>query len=229
MKTALIIQIVPFEDLGYFTPLLMKTFDCHIIDAPTTDFTCINALSADLWVILGAPIGVYQEQAYPFLKTLKTQLATRLEADKPTLGICLGAQLIADVLGSKIYPSGHQEIGWKNIQLTEKGKQSPLKSLENQAVLHWHGDTFDLPQGAQHLASSDLCEQQAFQKGRTLALQFHPEVTTLGLERWLVAHTHEIHSLDLSVNELRADNQKYASKLQTAGSELLLNWLETVL
>ena len=229
MKNALIIQTVPFEDLGYFEPLLAQHYQCHTIESSMVDFANINPLSADLWVILGGPIGVYQSGDYPFLNPLKDLLKKRLEADLPTLGICLGCQLIADVLGAKVYPSGHQEIGWKPIQLTDVGQQSCLAVLENQPVLHWHGDTFDLPQGAQGLASTDICLQQAFQIGNTLALQFHPEVRATGLERWFVAHTHELATLGLSITQLRADSLKYAPDLQTKGSALLNHWLEKIM
>lgn len=225
MKNALIIQTVPFEDLGHFAPLLAQHYQCHTIEAPISDFDYIDPLSADLWVVLGGPIGVYQSETYPFLKPLKAALKQRVQANLPTLGICLGCQLIADVLGAKVYPSGYQEIGWKPIQLTAAGQQSCLAALDNQTVLHWHGDTFDLPQGATLLASSDVCQQQAFQIGNVLGLQFHPEVTAQGLERWFVAHTHELHSLSLSIQQLRADSQTHADNLQAQGKLVLNQWL----
>jgi GMP synthase (glutamine-hydrolysing) len=171
---------------------------------------------------------VYDHADYPFLNGVIQLLKQRLAADLPTLGICLGCQLIAAALGAEVYPSGHQEIGWKIIQLTKQGQESCLQALSTQAVLHWHGDTFDLPQGATHLAASDRCHNQAFALGRTLALQFHPEVTAQGLERWLVGHSHQLQSLSLSVTGLRADNQRYAPRLQPHGSLMLERWLHSV-
>lgn len=230
MKKALIIRHVAFEDLGYFAPLLEQAgYHLQYGDATSFDFAGGDACTVDLLIILGGPIGVYDGREYPFLNAETAYLKQRLAADKAILGICLGCQLIAHALGAKVYPSGHVEIGWKPVQLTPAGNAGCLRALADKAVLHWHGDTFDLPAGAELLASSDLCKHQAFSMGNSLALQFHPEITAAGMERWFVGHTHEIHSTQgLSVEQLRADTRQYAPALEQAGKNMLSTWLESL-
>ena len=177
------------------------------------------------------PISVNDIDEYPFIKDELEILTERLEADMPTLGICLGAQLIAKALGAKVYPGQHKEIGWAPIQLDDAGSRSALRHLagEGVCVLHWHGETFDIPEYAEHLASSELYPNQAFSYGNTLALQFHPEVTARALEQWYVGHTCEIHQIDgISVNKLRDDSRQFADTLQARAYTFFSEWLEQV-
>jgi GMP synthase-like glutamine amidotransferase len=138
----------------------------------------VDPLMPDLLVCLGGPIGAYEEAAYPFLRDELALIERRLAAARPTLGICLGAQLMARALGARIYPAPAKEIGWGEVRLSEAGQKGPLRHFAGVPVLHWHGDTFDLPKGAELLASTVLCANQAFAFGRyALAFQFHPETT----------------------------------------------------
>ncbi|MGN7611190.1 glutamine amidotransferase [Magnetococcales bacterium HHB-1] len=226
MKNATIIQHLAFENLGILEPLLKPTYNLTFLQAGIDSL--IN-IQTDLLIILGGPIGVYDEPDYLFLTDELKLLERRLAQDLPTLGICLGCQLMARALGSKVYPSGYKEIGWSPIQLTDQGQQSPLKPLHNQPVLHWHGDTFDLPQGAHHLASSKLCTQQAFQYKNSLALQFHLEVTPTGLESWFIGHAAEIGMTEnLTVKQLRRDTKKWGVKLMQQGEAVFSQWLKTL-
>jgi len=232
MKSATVIRHIAFEDLGTLEIALEKQgYTIKYLEAGVDDLTNI-APTEDMLIILGGPIGAYDEQDYPFLVDELRLLEQRLKADLPTLGICLGAQLMARALGARVYPGGQKEIGWSNIQLSEAGKNSPLVNLdvENTPVLHWHGDTFDLPEGATRLASSSLYENQAFSYGKaTMGLQFHPEVTRTGLERWFIGHACEINSTSgISVEQLRADTVKYGHLLQEKAVEVWENWLESV-
>ncbi|MBH8551542.1 glutamine amidotransferase [Nostocaceae cyanobacterium CENA357] len=234
MKTAIIIRHIAFEDLGNLAPALKQhDYAVTYIEAGYDDIMQIDPLVADLVVVLGGPIGVYDESDYPFLSDELNFLESRLNLDLPTLGLCLGGQLIASALGAKVYPGTQgKEVGWAPIDLSEAGKHSPLAHLapDETSVLHWHGDTFDLPNGSTLLASTSKYPNQAFSWGKhCLALQFHPEVTARGLERWFIGHASEIASTpDVSVNQLRLDTKRYASRLEIQAFKLWNAWLKTL-
>jgi GMP synthase-like glutamine amidotransferase len=142
------------------------------------DFPGMDSL--DWLVIMGGPMGVYDELHYPWLKTEKEFIKKTIEAGKVIVGICLGAQLIAEVLGAKVFANKHKEIGWFPVELIPSASESDFFGFlpRNFTVFHWHGDTFNLPQGAVHLAKSKACENQAFlYDNRVLGLQFHLEST----------------------------------------------------
>lgn len=226
-KIALVLRHVHFEDLGSFAePLTMSGYDIRYSDVGTMDFCKGDPSAPDLLVVLGGPVGVYDE-AYPFLDTERAFIRTRLSAGLPTLGICLGAQLIAAALGEKVFPAGIKEIRFSKLALTEAGRSSPLRHLQDIAVLHWHGDTYSLPLGAMNLASSDLVEQQAYSIGpNILGLQFHPEVETDGkFERWLVGHAVELTATKIDPSSLRRNAQEHGQRLRVAAQLMLRDWL----
>lgn len=231
-KKAWVIYHVAFEDLGSFESILREAgFDIEYLSAGEDDLGVIKAKTDDLLIIMGGPISVNDIDEYPFIKDELDILTERLEADMPTLGICLGAQLIAKALGAKVYPGQQKEVGWSPIQLSNAGSRSALRHLagEGVCVLHWHGETFDIPEYAEHLASSESYPNQAFSYGKVLALQFHPEVTARGLEQWYIGHTCEIHQTDgISVNKLRDDAARFADTLQARAYTLFSEWLEQV-
>ena len=231
MKTAIVIRHVPFEDLDRLAPLLAaRGYEVRTLDAPVTDLDAIDPTAPDLLVVLGGPIGAYQEDLYPFLVAELHLLEQRLGADQPTLGICLGAQLMARALGAAVYPAA-KELGWAPITLTVEGDGTPLRHLSRDiAVLHWHGDTFDLPAGARRLACTTHCANQAFAWGRrALGLQFHAEVAAAGLERWYVGHGLEIATTPgATVTALRRDAATYAPALQQPARRLFEGWLDEV-
>jgi GMP synthase (glutamine-hydrolysing) len=224
----LAIRHVPFEDLGLLAPLLAELgHDVRYVEAPTADLASLDPLTPDLLVVLGGPIGVYENDRYPFIDREIALLQARLHAKRPTLGICLGSQLMARALGARVYSSGTKEIGWAPLTLSAEGRRSPLRHLDGTAVLHWHGDTFDLPDGAVHLASTTVCRNQAFSIGtHALALQFHGEAAGLALESWFVGHACEIGATPgLSVPQLRADTARHSAALMRQGRECFREWL----
>jgi len=228
-----VIRHLAFEDLGSFAPLLdEKGVSVRYFEAGVDDLSAIKTAADDLLVILGGPISVNDEAEYPFLKDEINLLTARIAADQPTLGICLGAQLMAKALGAKVYGGAQKEIGWFGLQVNEQGRQSGLQWLDeaNTQMLHWHGETFDIPPGAVRLASSQQFENQAFSVGKhCLALQFHPEVTASGLERWYIGHTGEIHATEgVSVAGLRTDSEKYAADLQFNAARFFESLLGTI-
>src|SRR5262245_13029380 len=230
VRHAVAIRHVAFEDLGSLADVLREyEFEITYRDAGLDEGADGDALGPDLVVVLGAPVGAYAENAYPFLMDEMRLLERRLAADKPTLGICLGAQLMARVLGARVYPGAQREIGWGPLSLSEAGLRSPIAHLsgDRTSVLHWHGDTFDLPDGAIHLAATSITPNQAFAwRSRSLALQFHAEVALGGLERWLIGHACEIATTaGCSVARLREDTKQCASQLALQARMFWRAWL----
>jgi GMP synthase (glutamine-hydrolysing) len=228
MKKAIAIRHIHFEGLGSLEEVLIREgYEVQYLDIGEPAFEKLEPANAELIVVLGGPIGVYEETDYPFLLKERGLLARRMQFDLPTLGICLGAQLMAAALGAKVYPSGIKEIGFAPVDLTTAGLQSPLLHLKDKPVLHWHGDTFDLPENSQLLASTPACRNQAFSRGpNILGLQFHPELDSSShLEKWLVGHAVELATANVSPSRLRADSQRYCEILREAAIATFTAWL----
>lgn len=231
MATIAAIRHLAFENLGILEPLFARRGD-HVfyLDAPVADFTDPRLADADLLVILGAPIGVYEQARYPFLQAEIACIKQHIEAGKPTLGICLGAQLMAHILGAAVTPMGHKEIGFAPLTLTEAGQTSPLRHLADIPVLHWHGDQFAIPPQASRLAASALCPNQAFSLGQQiLALQFHLEADPNALEYWLVGHACELAAANIDIQQLRHDAARHGPALQQAAETTISEWLSQAL
>lgn len=151
--------------------------------------------SLDLLIVMGGPMGVYDVDRYPWLQAEKAFLRAVINAGKRILGICLGAQLLADVLGARVYPNPQKEIGWFPVTKSAAASESPLGRLlpARFEAFHWHGDTFDLPAGAIHLAQSNVCRHQAYAiDDRILGLQFHLETTTESAQELIVHGADEL-------------------------------------
>jgi GMP synthase (glutamine-hydrolysing) len=230
MPSVAVLQHVAFEDLGTLGGVFAaRNWPVTTVEAPVADWKSFDPTAHGLLVILGGPIGVYEEAAYPFLTPEIAAIKRRLAADLPTLGICLGAQLIARALDANVYPAAEKEIGWGPLLLTQAGKASPVRHLaaEHTFMFHWHGDTFDLPKGATLLAGTAACLHQAFARGRTLAFQCHPEVRGRDLEKWFVGHAAELaHTEGTNVTQLRADTYRYAPALEHHGGLCFNEWLD---
>jgi GMP synthase-like glutamine amidotransferase len=176
-------QHAPFEGLGAIEEWLLSrghTLSCtrfYANEAPPA-----NPGGFDWLIVMGGPMNVYQYDAHPWLSSEKHLIREAIAAGKRVLGICLGAQLIADVLGGKVYPNDEREIGWFPVRAMSAGGASSFVFPEETWVFHWHGDTFSLPPGSVWLAESDGCAHQAFAVGtHVLGLQFHLEMTAAGV------------------------------------------------
>lgn len=175
------LQHVPFEGLGSLERWAQS--NGHSLSATRlyNDEPLARLEEIDALVILGGPMNVHEEDRHPWLAREKAFIQQALESDTLILGICLGAQLIADVLGARVYRNQHKEIGWFPLELTEQALDSQVfgKLPAQFTTLHWHGDTFDLPAGATHIAKSEACPNQAFvfDSERVIGLQFHLEWT----------------------------------------------------
>lgn len=181
-------QHVPFEGLGSIDSWLeAKGYQLtHTRFFESTDLPDLRAI--DLLVVLGGPMSVNDEDTFPWLIVEKQFIREVIEARIPVLGICLGAQLIANAMGTRVFPNSVKEIGWFPIYATATNDRSVFTFPASETVFHWHGETFDLPPGAIRLARSAGCANQAFQLGKSvIGLQFHLETTPESV-REIVSH-----------------------------------------
>jgi GMP synthase (glutamine-hydrolysing) len=227
-RRCLAIRHVAFEDAGLLAPLLAERgFDLAYREAGVDALDEAHFVEPALLIVLGGPIGVYETREYPFLHDEIAGLRARLALGRPTLGICLGAQLMAAALGARVAPGPAKEIGYAPVELTEAGRRSPLSAFEGASVLHWHGDNLDLPTGAERLAFTTICPTQAFSIGtHALGLQFHIETEPLALERWLIGHAVELAKAGIDPCGLREQAQQNGAATVEAGRRALARWLE---
>lgn len=230
MAEVIAVRHVAFEDLGILETLFaQRGDDVRYVDAPLADLGQPDLQNADLLVVLGAPIGAFDDELYPFLIQEVALIQHYIQAGKPVLGVCLGAQLMARILGAQVKPMGIKEIGFAPLKLTPAGEQSPLRHLRDIPVLHWHGDRFDLPEAATRLADTEICSEQAFSWGdKLLGLQFHLEADVDKIESWLVGHACELAHAGVDLQQIRTDAQRYGQILHAAGLKVIGEWLDQV-
>ena len=228
MQNAAAIYHVAFEDAGTLGPVLdARGINLTYLQAGVDDLS--PAKHADLVLVLGGPIGIYEIERYPFLKDELAVIEDVLKKNIPIIGICLGCQALAAVLAARVYPGPQAELGWDRLTLTDEGKASPLGVLEGLHVLNWHGDTFDLPSGATRLASTPITPNQAFSCGpNVLALQFHVELPERDMERWLIGHTLELAKNNVDLAKMREETGRYAPPTNAASRKLFNDWLDGV-
>ena len=225
-KTALIIRHVPYEGVaGFREPIEAAGYVVDRVDVAAPDFSAHDLREPDLLIMMGGPMGVYETEAHPWISCQLRRLAQRIEAGRPTLGVCFGAQMIAAAMGAEVYPGPHKEVGFSEVEVLVP--DSPLRHLVGQPVLHWHGDTFTLPAGAELLASSRLYPHQAFRRGaEVLALQFHSE---MGLDprfdAWIEGGEDMIAAADTDETTLRADHARHGAAAVAAGRLMIGEWL----
>lgn len=228
------LQHVPFEGLGSIAPWLAAAG----YDITATRFFESAELpdvdEIDLLVVMGGPMSVNDEERFPWLAAEKRFIQAAIQAGKPVLGVCLGAQLIASAAGARVFANPQKEIGWFPVEGIDSGSHMQFHFPPLTTVFHWHGETFDLPTGAVRLARSDACPNQAFQLGRSvIGLQFHLE-TTPASARDMVTNCHaELIPAEFVQSEehiLAADAQTYQSINRLMGDVLtfLLQKGETV-
>ena len=197
----MVIQNIECEGLGSLANLFeLDGFNLTILNSQSslipTDLTSYSGI-----IILGGPMSVYDN--YVFLKNEQKLIKKAVDMKIPTLGICLGSQLIAEAMGGKVYPGNLKEIGWHDIEITENGSRDIFNGITTfkNTVFQWHGDTFDLPKSAIILAKSDAYVQ-AFRIKTAIGIQFHIEVDESMIEEWLKVYSKEVSDLNLDKSEI---------------------------
>lgn len=222
MPKILVFQHVPHEGLGNFEGVFRQQgLEISLIPSFDRDLSAIklNETGCGGMVVMGGPMSANDHETLPFIREELRLIEEALEEGVPFLGVCLGAQMLAKVLGSKVYPGNKKEIGWYPLYLQEGAPQDLVfKDFPRETLMfQWHGETFNLPKGSKLLASSDLFPHQAFAyEGRAYGLQFHPEITLPMIREWVTLGKSEIAQAGLpkSSEEILADSEKYSEGLK---------------
>lgn len=242
MKRALILKHVPFEGPARIAPLLeARGYTLELRELHRGDAVPRALAAGELLVLMGGPMGVgdIDDARWPFLRRELQLLERCIAEDAPVLGVCLGAQLLAAAAGADVQPmkdaGGRRvyEIGWASLRFTDDAASAALLAgLPRRAtMLHWHGDGAALPSGARLLASTDVCENQAFALGsRQFGLQFHCEVDAAGIEGFLLSDAEFVRSAygDGAVERIRQDTQEYIEDFHVVGDRLLGNLIDAM-
>ena len=234
MRSVFALQHIACEGLGILEEIFQhREIDYRYIrldqgeSLPSPDEIAQNAL-----VILGGPMNIYEEDIYPYLKEETELIRYGLSAKIPMIGICLGAQMIARAAGAKVYAGQTKEIGWYPIQMAPAAAKDPLFSHQDSdtKVFQWHGDTFDLPDGAVKLASSNLFPHQAFRlNDNAYALQFHLEVNETMILDWVWEYRQEIKSSKIDIKSLYRNTDEEIENLNSLGKKVFTTFCKRFL
>ena len=212
---------VPFEDVGLIAPALRsRGIELGYSDAEP------DPNSAAALLFMGGPMSANDD--LPFIRQEIAIIQAALAAGQPVLGICLGAQLLARALGARVYRNPVKEIGWAPVYWTESALDDPLLNglPSPQPVFHWHGETFDLPPGAQHLAWSDACRNQAFRAGpHSYGLQFHLEVSPEMISAWC---REDANSGDVRELSTPIDPDAHAAEIARLAATVFDRWARLI-
>ncbi len=228
MKRALIIRHVPREGVaGFREPIEAAGYSVDRIDVTDQDFASLDLCDHDLLIMMGGPMGIYEQDQYPWITCQLRRLEKRLQADLPTLGVCFGAQMIAAALGARVYAGPVKEVGFHPVTVRSELPSNPLRHLAGVPVLHWHGDTFTLPEGVELLASSHLYRHQAFRRGQNLlALQFHAEMgEDERFHQWIETWPESVVEAGGTEEDLRIAHDLHGPTAVAAGRMMIAEWI----
>ncbi len=234
MPKLLVFQHVPHEILGTLDPLLKEAgFRIKYINFGRENYKVLDLGGYDGLVVLGGPMNVDEVDLYPYLIPELKAVEEAMDGKMPMLGICLGSQLIAKALGARVRKNRVKEIGWYNIMPTKEAADDRLLSKLSGAekIFQWHGDTFDIPDGAVHLARSADCENQAFKYGDNVyGLQFHLEVDKPMIKRWLAdpVNVEELNGLKgvIDPEGIRRETDIYIDGLKELGASVFSEFIK---
>ncbi len=223
-----VLQHVHCENLGIIAQVLQGCgFEPHYVQTFAGEPVPEEMKDATGLIVMGGPMGVYDQDRYPFLKDEMRLIDQALKAEKPVLGVCLGSQLLAAVLGAEVKKGNAKEIGWHGVELSEEGRGDWLWSgVESSFMAYqWHGDVFDLPAGATSLAFSQLTSCQAFSYGRNAyGLLFHMEVTEKIIQDMVDTFAEELQEENLDGQEILAQAGQHLPALQRRGRAFFQAW-----
>lgn len=226
-RSALIIRHVPYEGVaGFRPPIEAAGYEVDRVDVADPAFSQVDLRDPDLLIMMGGPMGVYEQEQHPWIACQLRRLSQRLEAGRPTLGVCFGSQMIAAALGATVYPGHVKEIGFHPVSVHHE--DGLLRHLADVPVLHWHGDTFTLPPDVELLASSHHYPHQAFRRGpNVLALQFHAE---MGLDprfdAWIEQGEASLGEAGTDAETLRAAHAEHGERAVAAGQAMITEWID---
>jgi GMP synthase (glutamine-hydrolysing) len=234
MPRLLVFQHVAHEILGTLNPMLRDHgFRIRYVNFGRDPHAQPNIEGYDGLVVLGGPMNVDQDADHPHLPTEIRLIAEAVERGMPVLGICLGAQLLARALGAQVRPNAEKEIGWYDLEPTSHGLQDPLFSHFEpcEKIFQWHGDTFEIPDGAVPLITAPTCVNQAFRYGENAyGLQFHLEVDAPLIERWLSVPMHEAEieaeGGRICPDQIRRDTAQHVSRLSRLSDQTFARFIE---
>jgi GMP synthase (glutamine-hydrolysing) len=234
MRKLLVCQHVPHEILGTLNPLLKRAgFRIRYVNFGRHPDAQANLDGYAGLVILGGPMSAYDDQRLPHLAVEMKLIESAMQRNLPVLGICLGGQLVARTLGARVYANHVKEIGWYDVEPSPHADDDPLldEFEERETLFQWHGDTFDIPSGAIHLASSRHCLNQAFRYGDNVyAFQFHLEVDEAMILRWLKVpeNRREIANLhgDIDPDRIHSETARHIGRLHELSDRVFGEFIE---
>lgn len=227
-RRAIVLQHHDNITLGNLEPILRERgYDIRIVEATSEDLGELDPADGDLLVVLGGHQAAYETELHPHLAEELRIVRARIEAEKPILGVCLGAQLMAGALGGRNYKGERPDVGYRELELTEAGLASPVRHTAGIGMLEWHGDHFTLPEQATLLASSAAYPNEAFAIGDfALAVQFHPEVTDEMHDAWSEDTASLLASEGIDRGDWRRLRDEHNPPMQDASRAMFGEWLD---
>ncbi len=232
MKNIIVLQHIDCETPGILEEILKaRGFSLSVIHSNRNQPVPLKMGEAAGLVVMGGPMGVYEEEQYPFIRHEIRLIQDAIKNQKPVLGICLGSQLLAASLGARVYKGKKKEIGWLPVRLIGEGQKDPLWKGHSETFvpLHWHGDIFDLPQDAVPLASSELTRHQAFRYGKnTYGFLFHLEVTEPMVREWVKKFSGELREEKMEGQQILKKSAEYLPWLQDSARTVFSRWADLI-